>query len=154
MIGRAVAAAFFVAPTLFLLSSGATAGDITFPKEMLGIPVGSSVVERVVEIADTSERRARGYMDRTDIAPEDGMLFVFDPPRTVSMWMMNTPTALDMIFVEVDGTIQSIAENTVPFSTDIVSSEGEVGFVLEVLAGQAEALGLEPGDQLIGPRFR
>ena len=154
MIERRLALTFCAAFAFGLANDDLVARDVVFPTETLGLPVDGQIVERTVEIADTSARRARGYMERTDIEPDDGMLFVFDPPRDVSMWMMNTPTALDMIFIEPDGTIESIAENTVPFSTDVVSSEGEVGFVLEVLAGQAEALGLEPGDRLTGPRFR
>ena len=124
-----------------------------FPTETILLPTASGYVEREVEVADTSDRRAQGYMHRTDIEPDDGMLFVFDPPRPVSMWMRNTPTSLDMIFIENDGTIESIRTDTIPFSTDITSSRGKVGFVLELLAGRSEALGLREGAKLRGERF-
>ena len=125
----------------------------TFPVEVIGLPTAEGIVERTVEVADTSERRAQGYMGRTDIEPDDGMLFVFTPPRRVSMWMKNTPTSLDMLFVEADGTIESIATRTEPFSTAIIGSDAEVAFVLELLAGQVDELGIEPGDRLRGARF-
>ena len=137
----------FAATASFALS------QVTFPTEEIGLPTNDGVIPRTVEVADTSERRAQGYMGRTDIGPDDGMLFVFEPPRRVQMWMKNTPTSLDMVFIEPDGTIESIARETEPFSTAIVGSDGTVGFVLEVLAGQADALGLKPGERIEGPRF-
>ena len=126
---------------------------LTFETETLGVPTDGGLIELTVEIADTPARRSRGYMERTDIGERDGMLFVYATDRPVSMWMESTPTSLDMIFLEADGTIGSIEVNTTPFSRAIVDSEGEVRFVLEVLGGSVERWGLEPGDRLVSPRF-
>ena len=141
---------------LVLAASFATSiasAEVSFKTETLTVPADDGVVTLTIEVADTPARRSRGYMGRTDIGPRDGMLFVFEPPRNVSMWMKNTPTSLDMIFLEADGSIESIAERTTPGSTAIVSSAGEVAYVLEVLAGSAERWGLEPGDVLESGRF-
>lgn len=128
-------------------------GEVRFETETLTVPADAGPVQIDIEIADTPERRSRGYMERTDIGPNDGMLFVFGMSREISMWMKNTPTSLDMLFVCGDGTIRTIVRNTVPESTDIVSSNGAVPFVLEVVAGSAERWGLEPGDRLESRRF-
>jgi uncharacterized membrane protein (UPF0127 family) len=81
------------------------------------------------------------------------MLFVHERPRPVSMWMRNTPTSLDMLFIDEDGTIESIAERTTPFSEAVISSSGPVAGVLEILAGEAERLGIEEGDRVRHPHF-
>lgn len=136
------------------LTSPAAAQDaVTFEREPLTLPTDDGPLTLDVEIADTPERRSRGLMERTDLGPEDGMLFDFGSARPITMWMRNTPTALDMVFLAPDGTVTHVAPDTVPFSTDIVSSRGPAAFVLEVVAGSAARWGLEPGDRLEGARF-
>ncbi len=104
-----------------------------------------------VEIADTDEERERGLMFRTDLKDDSAMLFVFDKSRLVTMWMENTPSALDMLFLDEEGRITAIRENAVPFSRDIISSGGSVRFVVEVKAGTARRLGLTIGDKVRHP---
>ena len=65
-------------------------------------------------------------MFRDALAPDGGMIFPMSPPRPASFWMKNTVIPLDIIFVRANGTIESIAENTIPYSTDPVLS-GEPG---------------------------
>ena len=101
-----------------------------------------------VEIADEPEERTIGLMNRVEMEPRGGMLFAFDQPRLISMWMKNTLISLDMIFVNIDGTVKKIAARTTPHSLEIVSSGTSVPFVLELNAGMAAFIGLSPGDQL------
>ena len=68
-----------------------------------------------VEIADTDPARAQGLMHRRELAPDHGMLFVFDRPHTITMWMKNTPLPLDMIFIGSDGTVVDLHRRAVPF---------------------------------------
>jgi uncharacterized membrane protein (UPF0127 family) len=104
-----------------------------------------------VEIADTDPERERGLMFRKDLKDNSAMLFVFDETRLVTMWMENTPSALDMLFLDHDGRISAIRENAVPFSRSIISSGGPVRFVVEVKAGTAKRLGLTIGDKVRHP---
>jgi uncharacterized protein len=46
-----------------------------------------------------------------------------------------------------------IAENTEPMSESLVPSGGPVLGVLEVIAGTAKKLGIEPGDRVSYPIF-
>jgi uncharacterized membrane protein (UPF0127 family) len=107
-----------------------------------------------VEIAVTNEERARGLMFRKELAEGRGMLFDFTPDQEVSMWMKNTYISLDMIFIQGDGRILRIAENTKPLSEAIISSNGQVRGVLEVVAGTAKKFGIAPGDRVAHPFFK
>ena len=106
-----------------------------------------------VEIADTDATRARGLMFRRSLAPDRGMLFVYDGADILSMWMRNTYISLDMVFLKADGRIQNIVRNTEPFSEDVISSTGPVSAVLEIAAGGAERYGLKPGDEVRHSHF-
>ncbi|WP_022710914.1 DUF192 domain-containing protein [Pseudochrobactrum sp. AO18b] len=99
-----------------------------------------------LEIADTDQKRSAGLMYRKDFPADRAMIFVFSEERPVMMWMANTPLPLDMLFVRNDGSIARLAENTVPFSKDIVASGEPVAFVIEVNAGIAAKLGIKAGD--------
>ena len=103
-----------------------------------------------IEIADTDSTRARGLMQRTEIPPDTGMLFVFDQPQTprAAFYMMNTPRSLDIQFYGPDSTLINIGENTTPFSLDNVESDGPAQFVVEVPAGVSRSIGLVPGDRI------
>jgi uncharacterized protein len=68
----------------------------------------------IVEIADTPEGQSYGLMYRTELEENRGMLFIFDQERQLSFWMKNTFIPLDIIFIDSDGTINTIHENTKP----------------------------------------
>lgn len=99
-----------------------------------------------VELADEPKERRVGLMHRKEMAPDHGMLFDFGQNQQVSMWMRNTFIPLDMLFINERGEIVNIGYDTVPHSEEIVGSNGPVRFVLEVVAGTARLLGLQPGD--------
>ncbi len=104
------------------------------------------------EIADDPVERSRGLMFRESIPTDHGMLFDFGVERHVTFWMKNTLISLDIIFVEADGDIVAVAEETTPLSLDSIPSDAPVRFVFEVIAGTVDRLGLEPGDRLDHPR--
>jgi uncharacterized protein len=104
-----------------------------------------------LEVADEDLERAKGLMFRTDMPDNRAMLFVFEDTRIVSMWMKDTPQALDMLFANEQGTITHIAANTKPFSLDVVDSDGPVRYVVEIKAGLAKKLQIEVGEKLVHP---
>jgi len=101
-----------------------------------------------VEVARTPEEQAQGLMNRESLSPDRGMIFPHEPPRPASFWMKNTLIPLDMIFVRTDGTISSIAENTVPLSLEPVMSMETVAAVLEIPGGRSAELGIKAGDKV------
>jgi uncharacterized membrane protein (UPF0127 family) len=101
-----------------------------------------------VEIAGDHASQEKGLMFRKALAPDAGMLFDFHTDVMTSFWMKNTILPLDIIFVRSDGTISSIAANAVPFSEASIPSTEPVRAVLEINAGRARTLGIEPGDKI------
>ncbi len=104
-----------------------------------------------VEIAADDESRAMGLMFRDTLAEDRGMLFLFRREQPRSFWMMNTRIPLDIIYLDRDLRVVSITENARPCPRApcrAYPSGRPAQFVLEVNAGQAEALGLRVGDQL------
>jgi uncharacterized membrane protein (UPF0127 family) len=101
-----------------------------------------------VEIADSPQEKAQGLMFRTHLDDTSGMLFAYDTPQEITMWMRNTYIPLDMVFIRADGTVHRIEARTEPLSEDIIASHGDVRACLELAGGAAERLGLKPGDRV------
>src|SRR5262249_39996520 len=120
------------------LVSGADAGPgaaTAGPKE---IPIE-------VEVAESEHDRQRGLMFRTQMADDHGMIFVFGEKTDHSFWMHNTCIPLDMLYIDEDGLIVGIEENTPTLSDDTFSVGCESKYVLEVNAGYCRAHGIKAG---------
>lgn len=119
------------------------------PKEKLVI-VSHNGAEHVfnVEMATTEEQQTVGEMFRKSVPPDGGMLFDWGFPRSSEMWMRNTLVPLDMVFINADGTIRSIAENTTPRSLAVIDSRGPVRATLELAAGTTARLDIRVGDRV------
>jgi uncharacterized membrane protein (UPF0127 family) len=107
--------------------------------------------EYSVELALTGEERATGLMNREEMAEDHGMLFRFESPRPVTMWMKNTLIPLDMIFIRRDGTVAGFHENAEPLSLETIAAPEPVLYVLELNGGKADEMGLEEGDVVSHP---
>lgn len=104
-----------------------------------------------VEVADSAPARARGLMHRRTLAPDAGMLFIYDRPGRATFWMKDTLIPLDMIFADARGEVLHVHARARPLDTTPVDGGEGVKFVLEINAGLAERLGLGPGAELRHP---
>lgn len=102
--------------------------------------------EFTVEMATTPETRTIGLMFRKSMAPDAGMLFVFEQEEQRAFWMKNTLIPLDMVFIRKDGVIDSIHANAIPHDETPAPSKGPALGVLEINGGRAAELGIKPGD--------
>jgi uncharacterized protein len=119
------------------------------PKEKLVIITRDGVRHDFnVEMAITPDQQTVGLMFRPTVPADGGMLFDWGAPRDSQMWMRNTIAPLDMVFINPDGSIRSIAENTVPESLAIVDSRGPVRATLELAAGTTARLNIRVGDKV------
>jgi hypothetical protein len=130
------------------------ADEVRFERSELAIATARGEHRFRVELALESAQRERGLQHRPFLAEDAGMLFVFDQPGTVNMWMLNTLIPLDMIFIGADGRIVNIAERTRPKSLDVIPSAGPALAVLEVLGGTSSRLGIRPGDRVNHPLLK
>ncbi len=102
-----------------------------------------------VEMALTPDQQTVGLMFRPSVPADGGMLFDWGAPRSSQMWMRNTLASLDMLFINPDGTVRTIAERTVPQSLATIDSRGPVRATLELAAGTAERLDIRVGDKVL-----
>jgi uncharacterized protein len=106
----------------------------------------------MLEVARTSQEQSTGLMNRTELATDRGMLFVFSPPRPVSFWMKNTLIPLDMIFMS-NGVVKYISAQALPCKQDPCPTYGpesraDIDGVIELRGGRATELQLKVGDRV------
>tara|TARA_R110001606_G_scaffold71247_17_gene163773 strand:+ start:9743 stop:10216 length:474 start_codon:yes stop_codon:yes gene_type:complete len=148
MILTGMLAAVLLAP-LFGCAGAQTPKDATGrPLEPLTVITASGTHKFMVEIADEEPERQRGMMFREPLADDRGMLFEFPDVAERGFWMRNTPSSLDIIYIDPRGRIVSIASHAVPFSEQVIPSNGAASGVLELRAGRAGEIGARAGDQV------
>lgn len=123
------------------------------PLEPLTITTSSGEHRFMVEIADDDAERQRGLMEREPLADDRGMLFEFPDLAERGFWMHNTPSSLDIIYIDPRGRIVSIAKNATPLSDAVIPSNGPASGVLELRAGRADEIGARAGDVVRHPFF-
>ena len=124
------------------------AAQATARTEPLAIATRDGRRTFAVEVMRDDAERSRGLMFRRTMAPDHGMLFDFEQPQPVTMWMKNTYLSLDMVFIRSDGTVARVAADTEPLSTRVIPSGEPVLAVLELNAGTAARLGIRAGDRV------
>ncbi|MEZ5842482.1 MAG: DUF192 domain-containing protein [Hyphomicrobiaceae bacterium] len=142
----------FLAAAIFLMLALMPAAA-KMRHETLRVKTATAEHHFKIEVAVDEEDKRRGLMFRRSVPALTGMLFPYDAPEEVTMWMQNTYVSLDMIFIRADGVIHRIAKRTEPLSERIIASEGAVTAVLEIAAGEADRLGISPGDRVVHPHF-
>jgi uncharacterized protein len=139
--------AFFAAAFVLVLLTGCSPGGGKghLPVARITVETQSGPAAFQVEVASDDKARERGLMFRTSLAPDAGMLFDFRGEGYRNFWMKNTPLSLDIVFIRADGTISTIAANTMPYSEAPIPSSEPVQAVLEINGGRAAELGIAPG---------
>lgn len=99
-----------------------------------------------LEIADTPYKQSRGLMFRKELLKSNGMIFINETERIISMWMKNTYIPLDMIFLDKDKKVIGILENVPPMTLDQRTIGKPSKYVIELNAGIVKQLGLKDGD--------
>lgn len=123
-----------------------------FPRERIAIETRSAR-RHTFEAwrADTPQTRAQGLMFVRSLQPEQAMIFVYEAPQLVGMWMKNTLIPLDMLFVDSHGCIVKVHEQAQPGALDTISADDPVVLVVELAGGVAGTLGLRTGDRVTRP---
>lgn len=117
----------------------ATAGEGANPSLPTGQVVIDGRVGVTVELARTPREREIGLSGRPDLPQGRGMLFVFDRPEPVTIWMKDMRFPIDILWIE-GGRIVQIQRSAKPPRPDgpIEAYSAPAALVLEVPAGFAE----------------
>ena len=119
------------------------------PDETAIVGINTARGERVevqVEIADEEDEQKRGLMERTALAEDAGMLFVFPGERPLSFWMKDTLIPLSIAYIDGDGGIVDI-QDMAPLDETSHPSAAPAQYALEVNQGFFEERGVQVGDE-------
>jgi uncharacterized protein len=128
---------------LFLIAAPAAAQ--TLPVTQLS--AGMHLIR--AEVAADFGSRSQGLMHRKSLAPNAGMLFVFDEAAPHCMWMKNTYIPLSVAFIDAQGVIINIADMT-PHSEQSHCAARPAVYALEMTQGWFAQRGIKPGAKLGG----
>lgn len=116
-----------------------------FPRAKL--TAGMFVIDAAVAASDAD--REQGLMYRTQLAPNEGMLFVFNENAVHCFWMKNTLIPLSIAFIRADGTVTDIDEMQAETENNHCPRNNGV-YALEMSKGWFAAKGIKPGMQIKG----
>lgn len=125
-------------------------------KEFITLTLRTDEIE--AEVVRSFAAKSLGLSGRDQLAPNTGMLFVFNETRNPEIWMKDMKFAIDIIFMSKEGQVVAIFENATSESyfekppKTFKTLEG-ARYVLEVPAGTVQDARLSVGatiDELIG----
>lgn len=107
-----------------------------------------------VEVADSPAEYSQGLMDREQIDPESGMLFLLPQSGTYTFWMKNTHVDLDFIWLSQNTVVD--LRSQVPAGAGLpddqiarVQPQQAIDAALEVPAGFIDRHHIQIGDKLV-----
>lgn len=141
-------------------ASGAVANPastaVSFDTATLTFVTGSDTIAMPVEIAESADQRAYGLMDRDELHPDAGMVFLYDQMQheDTGFWMYRTRFPLDIAFFDGAGRIQAVRQMMPCTSTDAAQCVGYSAGVpyfgaVEANRGYFARRGIGVGDRIV-----
>jgi len=104
-----------------------------------------------VEVARTEAEKVRGLSGRDRLAPDRGMLFVYEAPVRPLIWMRGMRFPLDILWIR-DGRVVDLVRGakapTPGEAPQEFAPREDAQYVLEVPAGFVERQGIAVGDRV------
>lgn len=129
---------------------------VEFPKATVLLVTETDTVRLGVEVAETDQQRSLGLMQRTSLAADSGMIFIFPQEQRAEdgFWMYNTLIPLSAAFIGEDGRIVSLREMepcTSPYGQWCPTYASGVPFrsAIEVNSGYFADKGVGIGDRVV-----
>jgi uncharacterized membrane protein (UPF0127 family) len=113
------------------------------------VPLTAGVHLIQAEVAATEAQREQGLMFRDKMGPNQGMVFLFDAPAGVCMWMKNTLLPLSVAFLDADHRIINI-EDMKPQTTNSHCATKPAVYALEMNLGWFKQKNIKPGMTIEG----
>ncbi len=143
---------FFPRTVSFAFASIACASAFSFAQQITKFPVmsltsGIHVIK--AEVAANDAQREQGLMFREKMGPNEGMVFLFNTPASVCMWMKNTLIPLSVAFIDAEGKIINI-EDMEPQTTESHCAKKPAQFALEMNRGWFKQKNIKPNSVING----
>jgi len=130
--------------------------SLAFDSARIAVVSGADTIPLRVELAITAQQQTMGLMERQQLAPDAGMLFVYDSvqPPSGGFWMYRTRIPLDIAFADSAGVIGTIhtmqpCETTLPEGCRIYEAGVPFRYALEMSAGFFAQRGIAIGDRIL-----
>jgi uncharacterized protein len=136
-----------LAATLALVPCASTLAEQ--PAKFPTIPLNVGVYVIKAEVAATPAEREQGLMFRERMGPNEGMVFLFEGPASVCMWMKNTLIPLSVAFIDENGKIINI-EDMQPQTTDSHCAKKQIRYALEMNRGWFKQKNIKAGSIVDG----
>jgi len=99
----------------------------------------------LAEVADTQTARNRGLSGRDSLPVNQGMIFLFPAPQTLTFWMEGTTLPLDLAFLDSGLRIVSVHQ-MIPHSQELHSSPIPLAIAIETHRGWLSQRGIGVGE--------
>lgn len=141
MIAKPFISLSMIAAALATAAPSANSQQVArFP--VISLSAGMHIIK--AEVAAREAERQQGLMYREKMGPNEGMVFLFDAPAGVCMWMKNTFIPLSVAFIDESGKIVNI-EDMQPKTTDSHCAKKPVRYALEMNLGWFRQKNIKPG---------
>ena len=108
----------------------------------------------LLTIAQNERQRQKGLSHKPSLAPDAGLLFIFDQLGDYGIWMKDMNFAIDIIWLDANFKIVGLAENVQPSSyPEVYKAPRPSLYVIELAAGQITINALLVGQKLNLPEF-
>lgn len=114
---------------------------------VISLTAGIHVIK--AEVAARDAERQQGLMFREKMGSNEGMVFLFEAPAGVCMWMKNTLIPLSVAFIDNNGKIINIEEMQ-PQSTDSHCAKAPARYALEMNRGWFKQKNIKAGSVIEG----
>ena len=112
------------------------------------IAVGGVPVQ--AEVVSTDASRQQGLSGRDDLAPDTGMLFVFEGDGVWGFWMKDMRFSIDIVWADNNGTIVAIDKSVSPDTyPQVFYPPTPARYAVELPAGWAQSHDLAVGQKIV-----
>jgi uncharacterized membrane protein (UPF0127 family) len=139
-----------------LFASLILAAGSAFSQQNSGFPVielhsGIHLIQ--AEVASTNAQREQGLMFRKKLGQNEGMVFLFNSPARVCMWMKNTFIPLSVAFLDAEGKIINI-EDMEPQTSASHCAKKPASYALEMNLGWFKQKNIKPNSLIDGLQLK
>ena len=125
---------------IYFVDTNAESNVPAFKQIICTVKVKNNFHKLFLDVADNKQKRSYGLMNRKNMKPDSGMLFIWTDRQIRNFWMKNTYFNLDLFFLNNKGIIIETYKNAIAFDETIIKSQNKVNFVIELKSGEYEFL--------------